>query len=269
MLRIISPCRDKREEAMIRRHVASVVDFECEHACFRGPIIANNRNAGMFDDGFDILQWDTDIRATTEDVHRIISHKDKIVGGAYKHRKYDRLCASVWTKEPLNEELMLMPMDTTELVKVPWVGAGLLFIPNVLLKNLERPYFRYDIVGRSLLGEDVSFCLSAQRSGIAIYLDGGCRVRHLTQPHHFLEETMSDFNVSNEVKVAIIERNIRQVNQLIYESAINARVADKADDKEMSARSKKELVRLEKLLDAYSEELKTVQSENQQNVQKE
>ena len=153
---------------------------------------------------------------------------------------------------------MLVKNDQTGIISVPWVGAGFLFIPGNLLRKLNKPYFRHEFAGETQTGEDIGFCLSAQRSGIAIYLDGGCRVRHLTQPHHFLEDTMSDVRVSNEVKILIIEKNLKAVNQGVYESTINARVAAKIDDKEMASRAKAELVRLEKLLDAYSEELKDI-----------
>ena len=180
MLRIISPCRDKREEAIIRDHVASVVNIEYEHATYKGPLIFQNRNAGMNSYDYNYLQWDTDIRATGDQVRQIIGDGDKIVGGAYIHRNFKaRLCAGVWTKVPLSDENMLMPTSTTGTVHVPWVGAGFLFIPGNLLRKLNKPYFRHEFAGETQTGEDIGFCLNAMKSGFKIWLNADCLVEHI------------------------------------------------------------------------------------------
>jgi len=179
MLRIISPCRDAKESAIIIEHVASVVDIEYEHTTCKGPLIFQNKNAGMNSCDYDYLQWDTDIRATGDQVRQIIGDGDKIVGGAYEHRNYDRFCAGVWTRVPLSDEEMLVPYGTSGIVSVPWVGAGFLFIPGSLLRRMDKPYFRHVFVGDTQTGEDVGFCLHAINNGYKIWLNADCLVEHI------------------------------------------------------------------------------------------
>jgi len=177
MIRIISPCRDSNEESSIRAHVAEVVTVPHEHICNIGPLIGHNRNNGMGCD-CDTLQWDTDIRATAEDVERIVSHSE-ITGGAYRHRRHNRLCACGFvTDENATEEDMLIPFGGHGVQRVASVGAGFLFIPKHALSKMSKPYFRYDIVGEVLLGEDVSFCMNAMQNGFSVYLDCDCIVEH-------------------------------------------------------------------------------------------
>ena len=178
MLIIISPCRDQREADEIRLHVASVVKVEHEHRAYKGPHIFSNRNRGIDSLDNDYLQWDTDIRATNEQVEQITSHKDKLVGAAYKHRKFDRWCAGVWTKTVLPDEDMLVSCTQNGLISVPWVGAGFFFTPGKLLRHLSKPYFRHEFVGDDQTGEDVGFCIQAMRSGLKIWLDADCQVHH-------------------------------------------------------------------------------------------
>jgi hypothetical protein len=180
MLRIITPCsRDKIEQALIVEHVAEVCcSIQHEHIVNCGPYVFKNRNLGLEPDA-DCLQWDSDIRATPEAVKRIASHKE-IAGGAYIHRRFQsRWCAGVWATEPRPEEEMLVSCIKRAVYRVPWVGAGFLFIPAGRLAQLKKPYFRHEFIEDGQTGEDVGFCMAAMRAGLDIYLDAGCIVEHL------------------------------------------------------------------------------------------
>lgn len=67
--------------------------------------------------------------------------------------------------------------------------------------------------------------------------------------------------VSKEIKKAIVENEITAVNQGIYTWVIRRRVADRVDDKAGKEAAEKQLEVLEKKLDAYREELKSIDKE--------
>lgn len=69
-------------------------------------------------------------------------------------------------------------------------------------------------------------------------------------------------DVKNEVKIIIVENNLKGINQGIYDKVIACRVGKKAGDKEMVDAATEALTKLEKMKDEYNKILKELKTES-------
>lgn len=172
----------------------------------QGTLIAEARNALVRGNGTNVRKWqtmsgdwthllclDADISFRPEQLQRLIDHNLPIVSGAYVERKDNsRYCGGWYDLVPGNIGKHI-PRSMTGLQKVDWVGAGFLLVKRHVFEKLPYPWFRhewihYDHEGvhyQTQSGDDLSFCLQAQKHGFNVYCDCDCVVKH-----HIGEEPM-------------------------------------------------------------------------------
>jgi len=142
-----------------------------------------------------ILWWDSDIIATPDQVARLVSHDEAIVGGLYAIKSERRL---KWVLNPLDEPTI----DNRGLVKVRNIGTGFLLIKREVLETMinrlpeiafnddyvtghtEWDFFpvgvREDYDGvLKYESEDWGFCRLARDLGFAVYADPAVTVKHI------------------------------------------------------------------------------------------
>ena len=68
--------------------------------------------------------------------------------------------------------------------------------------------------------------------------------------------------LSKKVKTSIIEKQLAQLEELIYQFTIRGRVAVKVDDKQMKNQTTEQLVKFEKMKLEYQKLLKEVEKNN-------
>jgi hypothetical protein len=181
--------------------VLDMTEIEPQIKMIQGATIANQRNAGVNGHvsqranqivDFDYyLSIDSDIAFKPEDILQLINHDFYIVGGAYECRgEPDRYVAGKF-QSPDCQRVLKENMLTKEyggVQGVDWIGTGFLLIKKQVFEALEYPWFRDMVIPfmdedgikcNTWVGEDVGFCIAAQKAGYSIYADLDCRVEHL------------------------------------------------------------------------------------------
>lgn len=136
---------------------------------------------------YDKIIWiDSDISWTPEDFIRLYESDKEIISGCYLLSNGQVVAYRDFMSNPyLYHEVQEMD----EVVQVYAVGFGFVAIKQGVFERMERPWFRSAHIPMhnpktlqphlfSVVGEDVSFCLHAERLGYKIWLDTGVKVNH-------------------------------------------------------------------------------------------
>lgn len=136
---------------------------------------------------YDKIFWiDSDIAWKVDDFIRLYESEKEIVSGCY-------LLANgqvVAYKENMGNAYHYTEIkNRSDLIEVQATGFGFIAIKQGIFEKLERPWFRSAHIPMtnpqtlqphlfSVVGEDFSFCLHAQRLGYKIWLDTSVKVLH-------------------------------------------------------------------------------------------
>lgn len=120
-----------------------------------------------------ILWLDSDMRFKKDTLNRLLAHGKDIVGCNYSQRvvppkptAHNVIGAGeftpIWTKP-----------ESTGLEKVGFLGFGCILTKADVFKKIEPPYFHlgYSTRNHRFIGEDVYFCLQAEKANIPVFLD--------------------------------------------------------------------------------------------------
>lgn len=124
--------------------------------------------------GADYILWlDSDMRFPKDTLSRLLAHDKPIVGCNYSQRVVPPKPTAhntvgngefipVWTKE-----------DSKGLEEVGFLGFGCILTKADVFRKIEKPWFHlgYSTRNHRFIGEDVYFCLQAQKAGIPVLLD--------------------------------------------------------------------------------------------------
>lgn len=148
----------------------------------KSSIVAAARNDGVKrarEFGCDhILFLDSDMTFPRTTLHRLLVHREAIVGATYVKRvaPFSLLGSAVEAKPTVDGR------GLTEMRRIP---TGCLLIRLSVFDALTRPYFRYvtDEAGGEIVGEDYAFCDQARAAGFRIWCDANLslEIAHLGQ----------------------------------------------------------------------------------------
>ncbi len=139
-----------------------------------------------------ILFVDADIGFASEDVARIASHNEGVVGGLYPLKNQDPTVK--WCLNALEPS----PAPTPEgLQQVKYIGTGFLCVRRDVFERIadfngylldyrqdfpphriEHAYWRQGVAGRRFLTEDWMFCHLCHQIGIPVFADTGVVLKH-------------------------------------------------------------------------------------------
>ena len=136
----------------------------------KSSIVAAARNDGVRrarELGCDhILFLDSDMTFPRTTLHRLLVHREAIVGATYVKRVPPfALLGSALEPQPTTDARGL-----TEMRRIP---TGCLLIRLSVFDALAKPYFRYvtDEAGGEIVGEDYVFCDRAREAGFRVWCD--------------------------------------------------------------------------------------------------
>jgi hypothetical protein len=148
----------------------------------KSSIVAAARNDGVRrarELGCDhLLFLDSDMTFPRTTLHRLLVHREPIVGATYVKRVPPfALLGSALEPHPTADARGL-----TEMRRIP---TGCLLIRMSVFDALAKPYFRYitDETGGEIVGEDYVFCDRAREAGFRIWCDAALslEITHLGQ----------------------------------------------------------------------------------------
>ena len=141
--------------------------------------------------GFDYYMCvDSDIEFKPEDVVTLVNSGHDIITGAYQFRVDSNFMVAgryTGTKGVIVQGDDFLLWNEAGIQEIDWAGAGFLLIKAEVLEKLEYPWFREEVIKfencgvphATWVGEDVGFCLAAQKAGYKIYCDCDVKVNHL------------------------------------------------------------------------------------------
>lgn len=135
---------------------------------------------------YDKILWiDSDISWDVEAFVRLFESDKEIIGGLYQTGRDGRIAVNIWdeNKRPtvVNKVTYLLHDEPT---KVDGLGFGFICMKFGVFELMPRPWFKIlevEVEGSHFpinLGEDYSWCLSAQRAGFDIWVDPMVKVEH-------------------------------------------------------------------------------------------
>lgn len=152
-----------------------------------GSLVYDSRDAiakFAVENGFDyVLYVDSDMVFDSEDLIKLMRHDADICSGLYVTRngESNNVCYSeVITRRrfPSRESKLITDMATTGYGQISACGFGFCLIKIDVIKTLFKHY-------KSLfepkwgVGEDVAFCLRAQKYGYKIFIDRDVKLGHV------------------------------------------------------------------------------------------
>jgi hypothetical protein len=130
---------------------------------------------------------DADIAFNAAHVKKLLELDLDIVSGAYSwhHNKKHYVGGDYALFDGMRGHNV--PVENTALSEVRWVGAGFLLVKREVFEKLDAPWFRHEwchyddkgTIHKIQTGEDIGFCLNAERQGYKIFMDCDCVVVHL------------------------------------------------------------------------------------------
>lgn len=146
-----------------------------------GPYTHWNREHLVQDglkDGCDYLMFiDTDVTFPPDGIARLIDHDKDIVGGVYNLKQADPVVSTVkiWNDDHTAfREVKDEPLPS-KLFEAGAIPTGFMLIRLRALEAMEFPYFPCEF-GR---GEDVAFCINAQKAGLGVWCDPTITIKHI------------------------------------------------------------------------------------------
>jgi len=155
----------------------------------KGVELTQVRNRLLWDvEKYDkILTVDSDIGFTEADIDHLIALKSEFCALPYIIKNFPNMYeAGILDEGRIVERYSI---ERKEPCHVGYVGAGFSLFDSVILKKMEYPYYRQEIIpteeghlfDKETSGEDVGFCMNAARHGIKILVDFSRPVRHLAR----------------------------------------------------------------------------------------
>lgn len=144
----------------------------------------NEVGSGKFT--YDVIVWiDSDIEWTVEDFSRIITSDKNIISGLYQTGPEGTVAVNFPDNSgrptKVNKVEFLLHEEPIE---VGGVGFGFVAMKCGVFESMERPWFLVrrikweDVDFYTNVGEDYSWCASAQKAGFRIFVDPKVKVRH-------------------------------------------------------------------------------------------
>ena len=121
-----------------------------------------------------LLMVDSDMVFPPDTVDRLMEHQVHVVGAVYRRRGHPHdMLGATWDGEQQAEGLTRMKRMAT----------GLMLIDLSVFDDWQKPWFRVEVRGDTIMGEDVLFCEDLIHCNIPFYADVGLskRVGHLCQ----------------------------------------------------------------------------------------
>jgi hypothetical protein len=125
--------------------------------------------------GADFLFFvDSDIVLPSDALDRLLAHDKDIVGATYIKRAPPHSILG----SRLDGRLETPREGLVAMAEMP---TGCLLIRTKVFERLKRPYFRHEVLGDTMIGEDILFCRTVGARGVEIFCDMGLsyQLRHL------------------------------------------------------------------------------------------
>lgn len=151
-------------------HSKVVTNFILKISCD----VVNNRTElvkdALAEGATHLLFVDYDMQFPADALERLLAHDKDIVGVEYNKRQF-----------PL-EQVFDQPNRTDTLYQTKAAGTGLMLIKlSIFEKMKDDVWFNFgrDATGKTVLGEDVWFCMTAQDAGYEVWIDPTIKTLHL------------------------------------------------------------------------------------------
>lgn len=142
-----------------------------------GTLIADQRvdlATAALTQNADYLLWlDSDMRFPKDALSRLLAHDKPIVGCNYSQRAVPpKPTAHISLGGGEFKHVWTNPEDKG-LQEVGYLGFGCMLTKAEVFKKMERPWFHlgYSTKNHKFIGEDVYFCIQAQKAGYPVLLD--------------------------------------------------------------------------------------------------
>lgn len=163
---------------------------------------ARNRLVVEFLDNHSEADWlwfcDTDMVFDPDTMHRLVARAVQmdltVLGALCVIVTADGPIPTMFIDDPDTVTRVLLDWEPDQVVEVAATGTGCLLVHRCVLEKMHadaggsaNAWFGFDVVHSETgkewaLGEDVSFCLRARKSGFAINVDTTCHVGHHKGP---------------------------------------------------------------------------------------
>ena len=152
-----------------------------------GSLVYDSRDAiakfGL-ENGFDyVLYVDSDMVFDSNDLNRLLAHNVDICTGLYVTRNGENnnvLYSNVITQRrfPSRDSKLITDMATSGFGQVSACGFGFCLVKIEVIKTLFKHY-KSPFEPKWGVGEDVAFCLRAQKHGYKIFADRDVKLGHV------------------------------------------------------------------------------------------
>jgi hypothetical protein len=140
-----------------------------------------------------LLMVDADMVLPEDTIERLINHDKDIACGLYFLGSGTLKGGLIPTLHVINQENKDRPLDilwdypTNALVQVAGTGAGCMLIKREVAEKMliargedhPMPWFAYGVHNGVAIGEDIAFCLTANKMGFEVWVDTGLIPQHV------------------------------------------------------------------------------------------
>jgi hypothetical protein len=147
--------------------------------------VINDPNVNLKED---FMFWlDSDVIVGPGTIHRLISHNKDIVSGIYFQKSPPFYPLVMKKKEDTDKFARLLSAYPEGLHKIDRIGFGCVLTKVNVFKKIPKPWFEWTKES----GEDIDFCIKAEKYGIDIWYDSAVLCGHMG-PRYVV--TSEDFN---------------------------------------------------------------------------
>ncbi len=145
-----------------------------------GPYTHWNREhlaQGALKEEADYLMFvDTDVTFPPDGIARLIDADKDIVGGMYNLKQPEPMSTiKMWNQDRSAFQAVNGQALPKELFEVAALPTGFMLIRLAGLERMEFPFFPCEFG----MGEDVAFCINAQKAGLEVWCDPTIQVKHI------------------------------------------------------------------------------------------
>ena len=154
--------------------------YDMQFVCREGPYTHWNRehlaNDALSENADYLMFVDTDIVFPTEGIATLLGRGKDIIGGMYNLKQDERVTTiKLWDDErkgfrPVKDAPL--PSGPFEVAALP---TGFMLVHTRVFRGMEPPFFPCDFG----LGEDVAFCVNAQKAGFEVWCDPTIPLQHI------------------------------------------------------------------------------------------
>jgi hypothetical protein len=121
-----------------------------------------------------LLFVDSDVVVPADALDRLLAHGKDVVGATYIKRAPPHSILGSRLDGAAD-------FPSSGLVAMAEMPTGCLLIRTSVFDTLSKPYFRHELAGETMVGEDILFCRSIVKRGVNIFCDMGLsyELRHL------------------------------------------------------------------------------------------